>query len=254
MGDGTAVAKEASDMTILDSSFKSIAEAVMWGRSLYKNIQRFITFQMTINVSACLIVLVGAFLGTESPLTVTQILWVNLIMDTFAALALASLPPSKDVLKEKPRKLTDSIISPSMAASIFGVGILFTAGLLALLVYFQHADINSLTGGLPPFGAYDGLNDYEHSLYFTIFVMLQFWNMFNAKAFMTGKSAFKGLGSCTWFIAIAFIILLGQVLIVEFGGAMFNVTPLNGSDWIAIIAGTSIVLWIGEIVRLFSKK
>ena len=254
MGDGTAVAKEASDMTILDSSFKSIAEAVMWGRSLYKNIQRFITFQMTINVSACLIVLVGAFLGTESPLTVTQILWVNLIMDTFAALALASLPPSKDVLKEKPRKLTDSIISPSMAASIFGVGILFTAGLLALLVYFQHADINSLTGGLPPFGAYDGLNDYEHSLYFTIFVMLQFWNMFNAKAFMTGKSAFKGLGSCTWFIAIAFIILLGQVMIVEFGGAMFNVTPLNGSDWIAIIAGTSIVLWIGEIVRLFSKK
>ena len=134
------------------------------------------------------------------------------------------------------------------------VGILFTAGLLALLVYFQHADINSLTGGLPPFGAYDGLNDYEHSLYFTIFVMLQFWNMFNAKAFMTGKSAFKGLGSCTWFIAIAFIILLGQVMIVEFGGAMFNVTPLNGSDWIAIIAGTSIVLWIGEIVRLFSKK
>lgn len=254
MGDGTAVAKEASDMTILDSSFKSIAEAVMWGRSLYKNIQRFITFQMTINVSACLIVLVGAFLGTESPLTVTQILWVNLIMDTFAALALASLPPSKDVLKEKPRKLTDSIISPSMAASIFGVGILFTAGLLALLVYFQHADINSLTGGLPPFGAYDGLNDYEHSLYFTIFVMLQFWNMFNAKAFMTGKSAFKGLGSCTWFIAIAFIILLGQVMIVEFGGAMFNVTPLNGSDWIAIIAGTSIVLWIGEIVRLFTKK
>lgn len=254
MGDGTAVAKEASDMTILDSSFKSIAEAVMWGRSLYKNIQRFITFQMTINVTACLIVLVGAFLGTESPLTVTQILWVNLIMDTFAALALASLPPSKDVLKEKPRRLTDSIITKPMAAAIFGVGAVFTVGLLALLVYFQHADIHSLSSALPAFGEYDGLNTYEHSLYFTIFVMLQFWNMFNAKAFMTGKSAFKGLGSSRWFISIACIILFGQILIVEFGGLMFNVMPLSGSDWILIIASTSVVLWIGELIRLFKRK
>lgn len=253
MGDGTAVAKEASDMTILDSSFKSIAEAVMWGRSLYKNIQRFITFQMTINVTACLIVLVGAFLGTESPLTVTQILWVNLIMDTFAALALASLPPSKDVLKEKPRRLTDSIITKPMAAAIFGVGAVFTIGLLALLVYFQHADVHSLSSALPAFGAYDGLSTYEHSLYFTIFVMLQFWNMFNAKAFMTGKSAFKGLASSTWFISIACIILFGQILIVEFGGLMFNVTPLSGSDWILIIVATSVVLWIGELIRLFKR-
>lgn len=255
MGDGTAVAKEASDMTILDSSFKSIAEAVMWGRSLYKNIQRFITFQMTINVSACLIVLIGSFIGTESPLTVTQILWVNLIMDTFAALALASLPPSRDVMKEKPRKVTDSIITNKMASLIFGVGGVFTLGLLALLVYMQRADMGSLTGDLPPMGAYDGIiSPYEHSLYFTIFVMLQFWNMFNAKAFMTGKSAFKQLGQSSWFLGIAGIILVGQVLIVEFGGQMFNVTPLSGSDWIVIILGTSVVLWIGEVVRFFQRQ
>lgn len=254
MGDGTAVAKEASDMTILDNSFSTIANAVMWGRSLYKNIQRFIMFQMTINVAACLIVLVGAFLGTESPLTVTQMLWVNLIMDTFAALALASLPPSKSVMNEKPRKVTDAIISKKMAANIFGIGGLFFVILLGILLFFQHNDISSLLNIKITWNANNGLNDYELSLFFTIFVILQFWNMFNAKAFMTFRSAFHKLASCKWFLIIALVILIGQIIIVEIGGEMFNVCPLKISDWILIIVPTSIVLWGGELHRISKKK
>lgn len=253
MGDGTAVAKEASDMTILDNSFSTIANAVMWGRSLYKNIQRFIMFQMTINVVACLIVLFGAFLGTESPLTVTQMLWVNLIMDTFAALALASLPPSKSVMNEKPRKVTDPIINKSMATRIFGIGGLFFVIMLGLLLWFQHSDISSLVNINFIIGAFDGLADKELSLFFTIFVMLQFWNMFNAKAFMTGKSAFSELTSCKWFMIIALVIFFGQILIVEIGGQMFNVCHLLITDWLIIIGCTSIVLWIGEIIRAIKK-
>ncbi|MDR0508194.1 MAG: calcium-translocating P-type ATPase, PMCA-type, partial [Dysgonamonadaceae bacterium] len=202
MGDGTSVAKEASDITILDNSFSSISRAVMWGRSLYQNIQRFILFQMTINVAACIIVLIGAFLGTESPLTVTQMLWVNLIMDTFAALALASLPPNEKVMKNKPRKTTDHIVSKSMTNNILGVGIFFVIILFGLLQYFKHADITTLKDfSVIEFGknffnfkSGNGLSAYELSLFFTIFVMLQFWNMFNAKAFMTGKSAFANIG------------------------------------------------------------
>jgi Ca2+-transporting ATPase len=256
MGDGTAVAKEASDMTIQDNSFSTITNAVMWGRSLYKNIQRFIMFQMTINVVACLIVLIGAFIGTESPLTVTQMLWVNLIMDTFAAIALASLPPSRSVMQEKPRKVTDSIISNSMAANIFGVGGLFTVLLFGVLWILQHADIQSMTDLLTfnfNYGVYDGLSAYELSLFFTLFVMLQFWNMFNAKAFMTGKSAFDRMRDSQGFLMIAVVIFLGQILIVELGGQMFNVTPLNVCDWLIIIVLTSVVLWIGELIRLFKK-
>lgn len=254
MGDGTAVAKEASDMTIQDNSFSTISNAVMWGRSLYKNIQRFIMFQMTINVVACLIVLIGAFLGTESPLTVTQMLWVNLIMDTFAAIALASLPPAKSVMKDKPRKVTDNIISNPMAKSIFGVGGFFTALLLGVLLLMQHSDITSMTDLLKfNWGVYDGLSAYELSLFFTFFVMLQFWNMFNAKAFMTGKSAFAHLNSCKGFLAIAAVIFFGQILIVELGGKMFNVCHLNLLDWVIIVAASSLVLWIGEIVRLCRK-
>ena len=255
MGDGTAVAKEASDMTIQDNSFSTIANAVMWGRSLYKNIQRFIMFQMTINVAACLIVLIGAFVGTESPLTVTQMLWVNLIMDTFAAIALASLPPTRQVMQEKPRKVTDSIISKGMAMNIFGVGGFFTLLLLGLLLIMQHSDIQSMSDLLSftwTMGA-PHLSAYELSLFFTIFVMLQFWNMFNARAFMTGKSALSGLGKSTGFLAIAGVILVGQILIVEFGGQMFNVTHLHAADWVTIILSTSLVLWVGEIVRLFAK-
>lgn len=254
MGDGTAVAKEASDMTILDNSFSTIANSVMWGRSLYKNIQRFILFQMTINVAACLIVLIGAFIGTESPLTVTQMLWVNLIMDTFAAISLASLPPTHTVMKDKPRKVTDSIISRDMAKSIFGVGGFFTILLLGILLYFQHNDITSLTSLPLAWGSYNGLSAYELSLFFTIFVMLQFWNMFNAKAFMTGKSAFAKIKNCKGFLAIAVVILLGQILIVELGGQMFNVTHLKFLDWIIIICVTSLVLWIGELGRIFNNS
>ncbi|MDR2621993.1 MAG: calcium-translocating P-type ATPase, PMCA-type [Dysgonamonadaceae bacterium] len=259
MGDGTSVAKEASDITIIDNSFGSISRAVMWGRSLYRNIQRFILFQMTINVAACIIVLIGAFLGTESPLTVTQMLWVNLIMDTFAALALASLPPSEKVMKDKPRKTTDFIISKPMWKSILGTGITFVILLFGLVQYFKHADITSLVDfsfddfgrNFFNFSAGNGLSAYELSLFFTIFVMLQFWNMFNAKAFMSGKSAFATLNKCGGFLAIAAVILFGQGLIVSLGGEMFNVVSLKLPDWGIIIGATSLVLWIGEIKRLF---
>lgn len=259
MGDGMAVAKEASDMTILDNSFSTIANAVMWGRSLYKNIKRFILFQMTVNVAACLIVLIGAFIGTESPLTVTQMLWVNLIMDTFAALALASLPPTHTVMKEKPRSVNEHILK-GMGAGILGVGLTFTVILLAILLFFQHADVTSLTDINFSWGAYNGLTPYELGLFFTIFVMLQFWNLFNAKAFMTNDSAFKGLTwkNTKWFILIVVIIFIGQVIMTEVPGVqeMFNVAEggVKPLDWVVIVAATSFVLWIGELVRLIRKK
>lgn len=254
MGDGTSVAKEASDITIVDNSFASIGRAVMWGRSLYHNIQRFILFQMTVNVVACLIVLCGAFMGTESPLTVTQMLWVNLIMDTFAAMALASLPPSERVMKDKPRDRNAFIINRSMRYDIIGMGGLFFVLLLGLLYIFHHADITCLTDllslHLDPSSS--EMTPYELSLFFTIFVFLQFWNMFNARAFESHGSAFN-LKGCSEFDFIALVILIGQILIVTFGGEMFNVTPLKVVDWVIIIAVTSLVLWVGELFRLFKK-
>ncbi len=259
MGDGTAVAKEASDMTIIDNSFSTIANAVMWGRSLYKNIKRFILFQMTVNVAACLIVLIGAFIGTESPLTVTQMLWVNLIMDTFAALALASLPPTHTVMNEKPRSVNEHILK-GMGAGILGVGLTFTVILLAILLFFQHADVTSLTNINFSWGAYNGLTPYELGLFFTFFVMLQFWNLFNAKAFMTNESAFKGLSwkDTKWFILIAIIIFIGQVVMTEAPGVqeMFNVAEggIKVLDWFVIVVATSFVLWTGELLRLIRKK
>lgn len=253
MGDGTSVAKEASDITIIDNSFSSIGRAVMWGRSLYQNIQRFILFQMTVNVAACFIVLFGAFMGMQSPLTVTQMLWVNLIMDTFAAMALASLPPSHSVMKEKPRPRDAFIINHSMWKSIIGVGGVFFLFLLGMLYYFEHADITSLTEvGAAKMGANTGLSGYELSLFFTIFVFLQFWNMFNARAFATGRSAFHFKG-CGGFVMIAFVILVGQIAIVTIGGDFFSVEPLKIIDWVIIIGGTSLVLWIGEFLRLLKK-
>lgn len=261
MGDGTAVAKEASDMTITDNSFSTIANAVMWGRSLYKNIKRFILFQMTVNVAACLIVLIGAFIGEESPLTVTQMLWVNLIMDTFAALALASLPPTPKVMEEKPRSVNEHILK-GMGTGILGVGGIFTAILLGICIYFQHTDITCLmdvVNGKAVWGANNGLSAYELGLFFTIFVMLQFWNLFNAKAFMTTESAFKGISfkKTKWFILIAVVILVGQILMTEIPGLqeMFNVAEggLKAIDWAIIICSTSLVLWIGELVRLVKK-
>lgn len=262
MGDGTTVAKEASAITILDNSFMSISRAVMWGRSLYRNIQRFIVFQMTINVAACIIVLIGAFLGTESPLTVTQMLWVNLIMDTFAALALASLPPDERVMQDQPRKPSDHIISRAMAKDILGVGILFVVFLFGMLQYFKHTDITSLTqfsireythSFLDFSSAEHNLTPYELSIFFTIFVLLQFWNMFNAKAFNTHKSAFARMkASLRGFGLVAMLILVGQYIIITFGGKMFNVVPLSWTDWIIIFAGTSVVLWIGELLRFIT--
>lgn len=263
MGDGTTVAKEASDITILDNSFRSIARAVMWGRSLYLNIQRFILFQMTINVAACLVVMSGALLGTEMVLTVTQMLWVNLVMDTFAAMALASLPPSPMVMKEKPRSKNSHILSKPMVWSIFTVGLLFVVVMFGFIQYFKHAEVDSLCEDFS-FNAYvqsvvnfdlkSGLSSYELTLTFTIFVFLQFWNLFNAKAFHTGATAFRGLfSSFGGFHLSLVIILIGQFLIVTFGGEMFSVEPLKWSDWLACFIGTSPVLIIGEIVRLFVK-
>lgn len=256
MGDGTSVAKEASDITILDNSFTSITQAVMWGRSLYVNIQRFVLFQMTINVVACIIVLLGAFLGTESPLTVTQMLWVNLIMDTFAALALASLPPSSRVMKDKPRKQTDNIISKAMAKRIFGFGGFFVVLLFGLVQYFKHEELTALTQfSLTDFGRHffdfsaGEFSGYELSVFFSIFVFLQFWNMFNAKAFNSGRSAFSGLLRSRNFLLIAFVILLGQIAITTLGGEMFRVVPLDLTTWALIIVATSLVLWVGEAVR-----
>ena len=254
MGDGTSVAKEASDITIIDSSFASIGRAVMWGRSLYQNIQRFVLFQLTVNVAASLIVLFGAFMGMQSPLTVTQMLWVNLIMDTFAAMALASLPPNRRVMQDAPRPRTAFIINHPMWRSILGVGGIFFLLLVGLLYYFEHSDITSLTeiGRVAISSVNTGLSAYELSLFFTIFVFLQFWNMFNARAFETGRSAFHFKG-CGGFLLIAFMILIGQILIVESGGRFFNVVPLSFTDWAIIIGSTSLVLWIGEIARLFRK-
>ena len=263
MGDGTSVAKEASDITILDNSFSSIGKAVMWGRSLYLNIQRFILFQMTINVAACIIVLIGAFLGVESPLTVTQMLWVNLIMDTFAALALASLPPSNRVMNDKPRARGANIITKPMTKGIFGVGGFFVVLLFGFIQYFKNEDITSLTqfsitdyfSHFFHFGApKNGLSAYELSLFFSIFVFLQFWNMFNAKAYRTGKSTFYNIGKSQGFILIATVIVIGQVFITTFGGQMFNVTPLKLTDWAIIIGATSLVLWTGEILRAIKTE
>lgn len=254
MGDGTSVAKEASDITIIDNSFTSIGRAVMWGRSLYQNIRRFILFQMIVYVAACLIVLCGSFMGMQSPLTVTQMLWVNLIMDTFAAMALASLPPSRSVMRDKPRPRTAFIINGAMWRTIIGTGLAFFAVLISLLYYLDCTPLTSLTEiGRLTVGTNTGMTPYELSLFFTIFVFLQFWNMFNARAFSTGRSAlhFKG---CRGFLLIAAIIFVGQILIVEFGGELFNVTPLLFTDWLIIIVCTSIVLWIGEAIRAVGRE
>ena len=254
MGDGTNVAKEASDITIIDNSFRSIGRAVMWGRSLYQNIQRFILFQMTVNVAACLIVLAGALMGTQSPLTVTQMLWVNLIMDTFAAMALASLPPSKDVMRDKPRNRKSFIINPAMTRLIIGVGCLFFVILLTLLYMLEHAPIQSMIDFLTwKNTGHHELTNHELSIFFTLFVMIQFWNMFNARAFATGRSAFH-LKGCKGFGVITLLIFMGQIIIVQCGGRMFNVSPLSLSDWLIIVTSTSAVLWIGELFRLFNKR
>lgn len=253
MGNGTSVAKEASDITIIDNSFRSIGRAVMWGRSLYQNIQRFILFQMTVNVVACLIVLVGAFYDTQSPLTVTQMLWVNLIMDTFAAMALASLPPNESVMRSKPRDRSAFIINKSMKWNILSIGLLFTFILLAFYYLFENYDVVSLFALVDTDIALQeqrGLSAYEISLFFTIFVMLQFWNMFNARAIATGHSAFHEISSCRGFVSIVALIFFGQILIVELGGSMFNVVSLSISDWLITVGATSLVLWIGEFVRL----
>lgn len=263
MGDGTSVAKEASDITIIDNSFASISKAVMWGRSLYKNIQRFILFQITVNVVACAIVALGAFMSYQSPLTVTQMLWVNLIMDTFAALSFASLPASMSVMKEKPRKHGDFIITKPMWRYIFGVGILFILCLFGLLQYFKNADIVSMTDFNVidyfhsffdfQYGIDDSMNVVECTMFFTIFVFLQFWSLFNVKCFDSEEGVFSKLAESRIFFTSIFVIFVGQVLIVQFGGKMFSVEVLTLIDWVYIVAGTSIVFWVGAVYRIIKK-
>ncbi len=249
MGDGTAVAKEASDITIVCNSFAGISNAVMWGRSLYRNIQRFILFQLTVNVAACLTVLVGSFMGTQAPLTVTQMLWVNLVMDTFAAMALASLPPGRDVMNLKPRSQAEFIITPSMARFIGWVGTIFAIVMLGMLYVLEHCSVESVAQVFRPMlTAYKNLSPEEHSIFFTFFVMLQWWNLFNARAFGARESAFK-LSHCGEFVFILVIILVGQILITTFGGPFFNVQALSFESWALILLLTAPVLIIGELLR-----
>ena len=240
LGSGTSVAKEASDMTLLDDSFKSIANAVMWGRSLYRNLQRFLFFQLVVNVVALLLVLGGSVIGTEMPLTVTQILWVNLIMDTFAALALASLPPSHEVMKEKPRKASDFIINKSIGFGILFCGIVFFLVMFALLVYCERRGKG-------------GVDVHELTMFFTTFVMIQFWNLFNAKALMSHHTAFRHFLKDKGMILVLVLVLVGQWIIVTFGGEMFRTTPLSLHEWLLIIGSTSVVLWVGELWRAFKR-
>ncbi|MBR6439460.1 MAG: calcium-translocating P-type ATPase, PMCA-type [Bacteroidales bacterium] len=264
MGDGTTVAKEASDITILDNSFKSISRAVMWGRSLYLNIQRFVLFQMTINVAACLLVMFGALLGTDVVLTVTQMLWVNLIMDTLAALALASLPPSESVMNDKPRSRNAHILTKPMISTILTVGLLFMVVMFGFVQYFKHVEVTSLTDFSPRLYLRNFFNfnivnaenytTYEHSLTFTLFVFMQFWNLFNAKSFNTNTSAFSKITKNFGGFELALIIIfLGQFLIVTFGGEMFGVEPLNWRDWLICLLCTSPVVLVGEIIKIFKK-
>ena len=240
LGSGTSVAKEASDMTLLDDSFKSIANAVMWGRSLYRNLQRFLFFQLVVNVAALLLVLGGSVIGTEMPLTVTQILWVNLIMDTFAALALASLPPSHEVMKDKPRKASDFIINKSIGFGILFCGIVFFLVMFALLVYCERRGKG-------------GVDVHELTMFFTTFVMIQFWNLFNAKALMSHHTAFRHFLKDKGMILVLVLVLVGQWIIVTFGGEMFRTTPLSLHEWLLIIGSTSVVLWVGELWRAFKR-
>ena len=240
LGSGTSVAKEASDMTLLDDSFKSIANAVMWGRSLYRNLQRFLFFQLVVNVAALLLVLGGSIIGTEMPLTVTQILWVNLIMDTFAALALASLPPSHEVMNDKPRKATDFIINKGMAFGILFCGIAFFIVMFAMLIYCERRGKG-------------GVDVHELTVFFTTFVMIQFWNLFNAKSLGSNRTAFRHFLKDKCMILVLALVLVGQWLIVTFGGEMFRTVPLSLTEWLVIIGATSIVLWVGEIWRAFKR-
>lgn len=254
MGDGTSVAKEASDITIIDNSFGSICRAVMWGRSLYQNIQRFLLFQLTVNVAACLIVLVGAFMGTESPLTVTQMLWVNLIMDTFGAMALASLPPSQAVMKDKPRDRKAFILTKPMLKDILGVGGFFFILLVGFLYIFQHTEITQMTDLLHcELGEANGLSAYEQTLLFSIFVWTHLWYMFNTRSFETGKSFFRLRMSKEFFTIVA-IIFIGQIAIVEVLYDFFNCTPLKWVDWVIIVTLSSLVLWFRELWNLIAHR
>ena len=254
MGDGTSVAKEASDITIIDNSFSSICRAVMWGRSLYQNIQRFLLFQLTVNVAACFIVLVGAFMGTESPLTVTQMLWVNLIMDTFGAMALASLPPSQSVMKNKPRDRKAFILTKPMMKDILGVGGFFFLLLVVFLYIFQHTEITQMTDLLHcKLGEANGLSPYEQTLLFSIFVWTHLWYMFNTRSFETGKSFFQLKMSKEFFTIVA-IIFIGQVVIVEGLYDFFNCTPMKLMDWVIIVVLSSLVLWARELWHLLTKR
>jgi Ca2+-transporting ATPase len=241
MGSGTSVAKEASDITLIDDSFRSIATAVMWGRSLYRNIQRFVAFQLTISLTALAITVVGSFFDTDLPLTVTQILWINLIVDTFASLALSTIPPSLDVMKEKPRKASDFIITPHLRKNILGTAFVFFIVLVGMLAYFNRWGQSSI-------------NISELTVFFTFFVMLQFWNLLNARTLGSHQSAFQNLKHCRGLLLVMFLILVGQILIVQLGGAVFRTEPMSIGTWGVVIVISSFTLWIGELVRFIQRK
>lgn len=236
MGSGTSVAKEASDITLLDDSFASIATAVMWGRSLYRNIQRFVLFQLTINFVAIVICFVSAIISAEMPLTVVQILWVNIIMDTFAAMAMASLPPSREVMNDRPRPRNEFIITPDMARMIFGCGSVMIVVLLGLLLHWGEASLKELT------------------IFFSTFIFLQFWNMFNAKGFEARHSSFTQLKGCREFFLILLLIFAGQVLIVEFGGEVFRCMPMRLTEWLAVVCSTSLLAIGGDVVLRYRRR
>ena len=260
MGDGTAMAKEASDMTILDNSFVSIGKGILWGRSLYQNIQRFILAQLTINVAACLVVLLGAFVGERSPLTITQMLWINLIMDTFAALAFAMLPPDPRVMLRKPRRTTDFIITPAMSRMIWGVGMFFVVVLLGLLLIFRRDEVTQLSPALVLESLSDSshgshaISTYELSLFFSLFVFMQLWNFLNAKAYGSGRLALSDFSRARRFFWVVGCIALGQWLIMNFGGELFGIVPLSWRDQLQVVLYTSLVFWVGEFVRLWIHR
>lgn len=251
MGDGTAVAKEASDITIIDNSFASINKAVLWGRSLYSNIQRFVLFQLAVNVCACLVVAICSFFSKQPALTVTQMLWVNLIMDTFAALALASLPPNSILMKQKPRNSQASIITSRMMQFIMISGIAFAILMIGLYYYFVHE-----ANGGPVFvrGINPNINPHEMGIFFSVFVYLQFWNMLNARTFGTGKWAFNNMEDSKVFWMVAAVIFVGQIVLVQYFSAFFNCSPLAFNDWLWVILGTSPVFILVQSYAMIKNR
>ncbi len=240
MGSGTSVAKEAADIILLDDAFPSIVTGVKWGRSLYKNIKNFLFFQLSINVSACLIAVFGPLVGVEMPFTVIQFLWINLVMDSLAAIALTSEPADERVLSEKPRDRRQFIIDKSLAKSIFGFGIFVWILCTFVLWGMKHTEF---------------LSKIDLTVFFASYMVINLWNMFNARVIGKNKSVFSGLKSNYKFTGILLFILAVTILLVQFGGEVFQTHPLSWKTWLTIILVTSPVMIVREIYfQLFGKN